>query len=106
MQMKGDLSFSFMVFIKFQTYGCGCSWLKVVILSASRYAIGFFTQLFAHNLINRGWGVILQEFLFCLAFFVCLFVCLFVCFYNSTVKVSGPHQIVLTSALTELTFKC
>ena len=29
-----------------------------------------------------------------------LFVCLFVCFYNSTVKVSGPHQIVLTSALT------
>ena len=64
----------------------------------------FFTQLFAHNLINwGGGGVILQEFLFCLAF---LFVCLFVCFYNSTVKVSGPHQIVLISALTELTFKC
>ena len=33
-----------------------------------------------------------------------MFVCLFVCFYNSIVKVSGPHQIVLTSALTELTF--
>ena len=39
-------------------------------------------------------------------YFVLLFFCLFVCFYKSTVKVSGPHQIVLTSALTELTFKC
>ena len=55
------------------------------------------------TLLIGGGGVILQEFLFCLAFF---FVCLFVCFYNSIVKVSGPHQIVLTSALTELTFKC
>ena len=55
------------------------------------------------TLLIGGGGVILQEFLFCLAF---LFVCLFVCFYNSTDKVSGPHQIVLISALTELTFKC
>ena len=46
-----------------------------------------------------GGGYITRVFILSCSFF-CLFVCLFVCFYNSTVKVSGPHQIVLTSALT------
>ena len=56
------------------------------------------------TLLIGGGGLYYKSFYFVLLFF--LFVCLFVCFYNSIVKVSGPHQIVLTSALTELTFKC
>ena len=57
------------------------------------------------TLLIGGGGLYYKSFYFVLLFF-CLFVCLFVCFYNSTVKVSGPHQIVLTSAFSELTFKC
>ena len=53
------------------------------------------------TLLMGGGGYITRVFILS-----CFFVCLFVCFYKSTVKVSGPHQIVLTSALTELTFKC